>query len=142
MSKIKKEGEAMQKDTAIAFIVSKVKTVYGDTDISEGALSFYVEKLVNEVLGYCHRHDFPEPLLFTCVDLIVKRLKDEEADTNGDGDLKSLKMDDTTFEFNTATKVNIGILSDMDFDSIKPKLNAYRKLPLAVGGRRCHHIRS
>ncbi len=100
----------MQKDTAIAFIVSKVKTVYGDTNISEGALNFYVEKLVNDVLSYCHRHDFPEPLLFICVDLIMKRLKDEEAEANGDGDLKSLKMDDTTFEFNTVGKINIGVL--------------------------------
>ena len=63
------------------------------------------------------------------MDLIAKRLADEENERAGNNDLKSLKMDDTTFEFNTTTKQSAGVLSDLDFDSIKVKLNLYRKLP-------------
>ena len=47
--------------------------------------------------------------------------------------LSEIKMDDTSFKFNTgvtrtiANPDNKGLLSDSDFDSIKPRLNLYRK---------------
>lgn len=119
----------MTKNEAIADIIFKVKTIRGDTVTNNGILIIYVEKIVNDVLNYCHRRDFPDGLIFTCVDLIAKRLADEENERAGNNDLKSLKMDDTTFEFNTAAKQSAGVLSDLDFDSIKAKLNLYRKLP-------------
>lgn len=98
---------------------------------------FWVEKLVLDVLDYCNRSDFPEALIYTCVDLILKRISDLEtaADYDENGlPLSEIKMDDTAFKFSTGltrsvvNEGNIGLLSDSDFDSIKPRLNLYRKL--------------
>lgn len=97
---------------------------------------FWAEKLVLDVLDYCHRTDFPEALIYTCVDLILKRMNDSEtaADYAENGlPFSEIKMDDTFFKFNTGvTKTvtnpgNVGLLSDSDFNSIKPRLNLYRK---------------
>ena len=102
-------------------------------------IQFWIEKLVVDVLGYCHRKDFPEALIYTCVDLILKRITDSEATIPDEEGvvalpLSEIKMDDTSFKFvtNFATKTvtanNVGLLSDSDFDSIKSKLNLYRRL--------------
>ena len=102
---------------------------------------FWVEKLVIDILDYCHRKDFPEALIYTCVDLILKRLADYEmAADNVDSDtaavslpLSEIKEDETSYKFDTSFAVkttatdNVGLLSDLDFDSIKPRLNLYRK---------------
>ena len=102
---------------------------------------FWVEKLVIDILDYCHRKDFPEALIYTCVDLILKRLADyETAADNVDSDtaavslpLSEIKEDETSYKFDTSFAVkttatdNVGLLSDLDFDSIKPRLNLYRK---------------
>lgn len=93
-----------------------------------------------DILDYCHRADFPEALIYTCVELILKRLADSElaaGNTDEEGNvtlpLSEIKMDDTSFKFHTgalrATTAadNVGLLSDLDFDSIKPRLNLYRK---------------
>ena len=50
----------MTKNEAIADIIFKVKTIREDTSINDGSLTIYVEKLVNDVLDYCHRRDFPD----------------------------------------------------------------------------------
>ena len=68
---------------AVADITAKIKTIRGDTEIDEVVLSIYVEKLVNDVLDYCHRHDFPRALTFTCMDLINKRIGDEQTAAEG-----------------------------------------------------------
>lgn len=102
---------------------------------------FWVEKLVIDILDYCHRNDFPEALIYTCVDLVLKRLSDYEmAADNVDSNtavislpLSEIKEDETSYKFDTNFAIkttatdNIGLLSDLDFDSIKPKLNLYRK---------------
>ena len=41
--------------------------------LDEGLLTFYVEKLVTDILDYCHRTDFPDALIYSAVDLIRKR---------------------------------------------------------------------
>ena len=55
----------------------------GDRDegatLDEGLLTFYVEKLVADILAYCHRSDFPDALIYSAVDLIRKHLADEES---------------------------------------------------------------
>lgn len=96
--------------------------------------------MVLDILDYCHRDDFPDALVYSCVDLILKRLSDAETvveDENSDTTvlpLSKIKMDDTEFSFytgaikSTTAPDNVGLLSDLDFDSIKPKLNLYRKL--------------
>ena len=86
------------------------------------------------------RKDFPEALIYTCADLILKRLADFEM-VSGDSDtavvalpISEIKQDETSYKFSTDFAVkttatdNVGLLADLDFDSIKAKLNLYRKL--------------
>lgn len=123
---------------AVADITAKIKTIRGDTKIDEAVLSIYVEKLVSDILDYCHRDDFPHALTFTCVDLINKRINDEQMVAEGATQLKSIEAGDTKFEFNVAAAISSGVLNDLDFDSIKPKLNLYRKIA-GFGSCRHHH---
>lgn len=130
--------DIMTPAEAVADIIAKVKTIRGDTEIDEAVLGIYVEKLVNDVLDYCHRHDFPRALTFTCMDLINKRIGDEQTAAEEDAQLKSIEAGDTKFEFNVAAAISSGVLNDLDFDSIKPKLNLYRKIA-GFGSCRHHH---
>lgn len=124
-----KRGDTMTPAEAVADITAKIKTIRGDdTEIDEVVLSIYVEKLVTDILDYCHRHDFPRALTFTCMDLINKRIGDEQTAAEGAAQLKSIEAGDTKFEFNVAAAISSGVLNDLDFDSIKPKLNLYRKI--------------
>ena len=132
-----KRRDIMTPAEAVADIIAKVKTIRGDTEIDEAVLGIYVEKLVNDVLDYCHRHDFPRALTFTCMDLINKRIGDEQTAAEGAAQLKSIEAGDTKFEFNVAA-ISSGVLNDLDFDSIKPKLNLYRQIA-GFGSCRHHH---
>ena len=133
---ILKGGDNLTPSEAILEIIFKIKTIRADTKISEDCLKIYVEKLVLDILDYCHRKDFPPALVFTCMDLINKRIDDEQAKLEGSSSLKSIEVGDTKFEFNINTAIASGILSDLDFDSIKPKLNLYRKI---AGFSSCRH---
>ena len=133
-----KRRDILTAAEAVADIIAKVKTIRGDTEIDEAVLGIYVEKLVNDVLDYCHRHDFPRALTFTCMDLINKRIGDEHTAAEGAAQLKSIEAGDTKFEFNVAAAISSGVLNDLDFDSIKPKLNLYRKIA-GFGSCRHHH---
>lgn len=128
----------MTLSEAISEIIDKIKIIRADTNINEDCLKIYVEKLVLDILDYCHRHDFPPALVFTCMDLINKRIDDEQAKLDGSSSLKSIEAGDTKFEFNVNTAIASGILSDLDFDSIKPKLNLYRKIA-GFSSCQCHH---
>ena len=127
----------MTREEAIERIKQKLLLILPENQLSEEILLFWIEKLVLDVLDYCHREDFPESLIYTCVDLILKRISDSEtaADYDENGlPLSEIKMDDTSFKFSTGTiktvtnPNNAGLLSDEDFNSIKPRLNLYRKL--------------
>ena len=112
-------------EDAVTRIISTAKTLLGDTGTEKDAIyQIYADKLVLDVLGYCNRDDFPEALVYTCTDLLVKREQDNSSDTKG---LKSIKMDDTEFQFNVAT-VTAGTAANADFATIRNKLNLYRKI--------------
>ena len=64
----------MTLSEAISEIIDKIKIIRADTNINEDCLKIYVEKLVLDILDYCHRKDFSLTLVFTCMDLINKRL--------------------------------------------------------------------
>ena len=128
---------------AIETISQKIQLTAPQRQLASNIWQFWIEKLVIDILDYCHRKDFPEALIYTCVDLILKRLSDmERAAENTDSDtavislppLSEIKQDDTSYKFDTSLAIktttadNIGLLSDLDFDSIKPRLNLYRKL--------------
>ena len=84
-----------------ANLSKKIQLIAPSNQLTNDIWQFWVEKLVFDVLDYCNRADF--------------------------------KMDDTSFKFNIGVTRTItnpdnkGLLSDSDFDSIKPRLNLYRK---------------
>ena len=128
-----REQTGMEKEAAIQAITDKVLLLESQRSLNPDLLAFYVEKLVEDILDYCHREDFPAALVFTVVDLIRKRLADEDSSLDdGDipsrGPLSSVKMDDTEFKFAVNNVDATGCLSDLDFSTIKPKLNIYRKV--------------
>ena len=123
----------MEKQEAIRESTEMVRRLESKRALDEGLLTFYVEKLVTDILGYCHRSDFPEPLVYSAVDLIRKRLADEESFADegeifSRGPLSAVKMDDTEFKFAVNNVDATGCLCDLDFSYIKPKLNLYRKV--------------
>lgn len=131
-----REQTTLEPTEAVQRITQKVLLLESPREPNSDLLAFYVEKLVNDILDYCHRDDFPEGLVYTVVDLIRKRLADEaEAAGNAEelgmaikGPLSAVKMDDTEFKFAVKSADLSGCLSDLDLDSIKPKLRLYRKL--------------
>ena len=112
-------------DAAEQSILQTAEALLGETDTSQTAVyTPYAKKLVADVLDYCHRDDFPKGLVYACADLLVKRVSDTADDTKG---LKSIKMDDTQFDF-AHGDVTAGTQADADFETIRPKLNLYRKI--------------
>ena len=124
----------MEKQEAVQAITEKVRLLESKRTLDEGLLTFYVEKLVTDILAYCCRKDFPEPLVYSAVDLIRKRLADEDTATGDTGGipsnapLASVKMDDTEFKFAVSNIDLTGCLADLDFATLKPKLNRWRKV--------------
>ena len=126
-------GKRGGKQEAIRVITEKVRLLERHRTLDAGLLAFYVEKLVTDILDYCHRADFPEPLVYSAVDLIRKRLADEDTAGNELGvptnaPLSSVKMDDTEFKFAVSNIDLAGCLADLDFATLKPKLNRWRKV--------------
>ena len=124
----------MEKQEAIRVITEKVRLMESRRTLDASLLAFYVEKLVTDILDYCHRTDFPEPLVYSAVDLIRKRLADEDTSA-GDAlgipttaPLSSVKMDDTEFKFAVSNIDPTGCLADLDFATLRPKLNRWRKV--------------
>lgn len=115
-------------------ITTKVRLLESKRTLDEGLLAFYVEKLVADILDYCHRADFPDALIYSAVDLIRKRLADEDTATGDTGGipsnapLASVKMDDTEFKFAVSNIDPTGCLADLDFATLRPKLNRWRKV--------------
>lgn len=106
-------------------IVETAKVLMQDgSTLNDAQYGIYAAKLVGDVLDYCHRDDFPKALVYTCADLLVKRVNDAADETKG---LKSIKMDDTQFDF-AHGDVTAGNQADIDFETIRPKLNLYRKI--------------
>ena len=128
------EARTITREEAAEAITAKVLLLESQRNLNSDLLAFCMEKLVGEILDYCHRDDFPETLVYTVVDLIRKRLADEDEEEGGDlgikarGPLSSVKMDDTEFKFAVSNVDATGCLSDLDFDSIKTKLNKYRRV--------------
>lgn len=115
----------ISSDEAETMIVETAKVLMQDgSTLNDVQYGIYAAKLVGDVLDYCHRDDFPKALVYTCADLLVKRVNDAADDTKG---LKSIKMDDTQFDF-AHGDVTAGNQADADFETIRPKLNLYRKI--------------
>lgn len=84
-------------DAAETKIVDTAKVLLGDsTATKDEVYQIYAQKLISDVLDYCHREDFPAALVYTYADLLVKLVNDVQDETRG---LKSVKMDGTQFDF-------------------------------------------
>lgn len=127
----------MEAPEAVSLILEKLKLLRGTENLPEAYAEFAAEKLVADILDYCHREDFPAALIYTAVDLVGKRLDDFASSTSSDdsmadiqahGLLSAIKMDDTEFHFAVENAKASGIQSDYDFDSIKSRLNLYRRM--------------
>lgn len=124
----------MTAEEAVEKILDDVTFLESSRKLDETKLSYYVEKLVYDILDYCHREDFPATLVYTVTDLIRKRIRDEDSPTDEDtglaiqGPLSSVKMDDTEFHFAVSSVDTTKNLAELDFDALKPKLNIYRKV--------------
>lgn len=118
-------GNFISSDEAETAIVETAKVLLQDgSTLNDAQYGIYAAKLVGDVLDYCHRDDFSKALIYTCADLLVKRVNDAADDTKV---LKSIKMDDTQFDF-AHGDVTAGNQADADFETIRPKLNLYRKI--------------
>lgn len=126
----------MNQQEAVQAVLEKLKLLRGAENLNEAQATFATEKLIMDILDYCHREDFPVALVYTAVDLVGKRLdsitsqesNDEMSAMSTAGPLSSIKMGDTQFEFAVNNAEAYGLLSDYDFSSIKAKLNLYRKV--------------
>lgn len=111
-------------DDAVSDIVAKVKVFNSDL-ANDALIKLYAEKFVSDVLAYCNRDDFPADLTYTAGELVAKWTANKgSSDT---GVIKSIKQNDTEFEFAVATP-SAANAADTDFNSIKSKLNLYRRV--------------
>lgn len=123
----------MDRQEAVKQVSEKVLLLAGEQKPNSDTLTFYIEKLVADILDYCHRDDFPDALVYTVVELVQKRLADAANTAGGmaggsNGPLQSVKMDDTEFHFAVSNVDPAACLSELSFESIKPKLKLYRKV--------------
>ena len=123
----------MERQEAVKQVSEKVLLLTGEQKPDSDTLAFYIEKLVADILDYCHRDDFPDALVYTVVELVQKRLADAASAAAGmaggsHGPLQSVKMDDTEFHFAVSSVDPAACLSELSFDAIKPKLKLYRRV--------------
>ncbi|MBM6701762.1 hypothetical protein H6A05_05500 [Megasphaera elsdenii] len=112
-------------DEAVAKLVETAKTLHGEME-NEGAVEIYARHIVGYVLDYCHRKDFPSALVLTGAALIGAWLDD--AANGGRNILKSIKQNDTEFQFAVGEAASAGSPMDADLEALHPKLNMYRKV--------------
>ena len=115
----------MTPEEAVAAIMEKVKLLKPEV-ADEDVLAFYVERFVRDVLDYCHRDDFPDTLVYTAAEMLTAWAADVDVAANAP--LKSLKQNDTEFEFAVSEAPDAASLYERGFGSIRNKLNLYRKL--------------
>lgn len=112
-------------DEAVAKLIETAETLRGQL-AAESAAEIYARHIVGYVLDYCHRNDFPEALILTGATLIGAWLDD--AANGGRRALKSIKQNDTEFQFAVADTASAGSTMDTDLEALRPKLNLYRRV--------------
>lgn len=118
----------LEPAAAEAEIQSNVATIRGKP--AEGAdaarLLLYAKYFVAECLDYCNRDDFPQALCMTGAEIIGRWMDDLE--NGGRSALKSIKQDDTEYQFAVADASQAGSTLESDLAALRPRLNLYRKL--------------
>ena len=109
---------------AIAEIKENVVTIRGKP--ADDKLELYARYFVGEVLDYCNRDAFPQVLCMAGAALIIRWLDDLEY--GGRSALKSIKQDDTEYQFAVAEVPQTGSTLESDLYALRPRLNLYRKV--------------
>lgn len=112
-------------DEAVTKLIETAEALRSSLD-NEAAAEIYARHIVGYVLDYCHRNDFPEALILTGATLIGAWLDD--AANGGRSALKSIKQNDTEFQFAVADTASAGSTMDTDLEALRPKLNLYRRV--------------
>lgn len=118
----------LEPAAAIAEIQSNVATIRGKP--ADDKLALYAKYFVAEVLDYCNRDDFPQALCMTGADVVGRWLDDME--NGGRNALKSIKQDDTEYQFAVSDASQVGSTLESDLAALRPRLNLYRKLRWTV----------
>lgn len=113
----------IDSEIAVNTILNRVLELRPD---NETLAKDYCEAFVEHVLDYCHREDFPQPLVYTAAEMVVRWLDDRE--NGGRANLKSIKQDDTEFTFNVSDAAASVDFIGEDMASISQRLNLYRKV--------------
>lgn len=114
----------LEPAAAAAEIQSNVAAIRGKPADDKTAL--YAKYFVAEVLDYCNRDDFPQTLCMTGAEIIGRWLDDLE--NGGRSALKSIKQDDTEYQFAVSETSQTGSTLESDLAALRPRLNLYRKL--------------
>lgn len=128
------ENQEPTRAELAARIIERVKSLIPPTaEIDEPLLTFYTEKLIQEIMDYCNITFLPEALEMAIVELMIKQIRAaDETSSNIDNlpiaQLKRIKMDDTEFEFNFNTQDGIEQGTDYIFNAIMPRLFKYRRM--------------
>lgn len=118
----------MTKEEAVVEIIEKVLLLAPKAP-DETVVNFHAEKLVLEILDYCHRKDFPEALIYDTAELIQGKLAlNDYSREEMSLPIKSIRQNDTEFTF-AVKDVENGVTINTDkLEHLKPKLNRYRKV--------------
>lgn len=126
----------LEYDEAVALVISTTnRLIFMIDSLNEvncaDYITLFAEKFVLDCMDYCHRTNFPRTLVYTAAELATKYIKDKYSDTHGP--LKSLKENDVEFTWAVTDISPIGCISEKDFESIRTKLNLYRKVVWSNG---------
>ncbi|HAM03915.1 MULTISPECIES: hypothetical protein [unclassified Megasphaera] len=105
--------------------VSQITEAVAVTSATAAPAERLARKFVYDVLDYCNRGDFPEALVYVAEEMVTRWLEDKE--TGGRTPVKSIEQNDTKYEFAVSDTTATGSPIEDDFNSIKPKLNLYRR---------------
>lgn len=114
----------LEPAAAAAEIQSNVAAIRGK--LADDKTALYAKYFVAEVLDYCNRDDFPQALCMTGAEIIGRWLDDLE--NGGRNALKSIKQDDTEYQFAVSDASQAGSTLESDLAALRPRLNLYRKL--------------
>ncbi len=115
-------------DEAKQKIVDTVAALQVGTVIDRHVSGIYAGHIVQYLLEYCHRRDFPEALVLTAAQLVLKWTASSDGGMVSNAPLKSIKQDDTEFQFAVNSVSAAGVAIDDDLAALQPKLNVYRKV--------------
>ena len=89
--------------TAKETILTKAKTLLGiEGETKDEILNFYIDLIVQMIVDYCNREDFPDELIPFATSKVVASYQSDNGgatETGGKRTVKKLKSGDVSFEF-------------------------------------------